>query len=147
MCGEHSWSAMMAPFSMGSSPHVRGAQPIRDVFADIHGIIPALRGAPPWCHPRRPSAGIIPACAGSTSSRSNPVSESRDHPRMCGEHVLGSRKPEAHEGSSPHVRGARSTSFGATAPRGIIPACAGSTEGFRLGACCGRDHPRMCGEH
>ena len=31
--------------------------------------------------------------------------------------------------------------------RGIIPAYAGNTEGFRLGACCGRDHPRVCGEH
>ena len=92
MCGEHSWSAMMAPFSMGSSPHVRGA-PVQHVDPD--GII-----------------GIIPACAGSTIKVEFHQSKGRDHPRMCGEHFDQGCDSDSDRGSSPHVRGA---------PRAAIP--------------------------
>ena len=50
----------------GSSPHVRGAQHV--VYG---GFV---------------SVGIIPACAGSTGTRSWIMSRAGDHPRMCGEH-------------------------------------------------------------
>ena len=71
--------------------------------------------------------GIIPACAGSTFVGLPRLSQRRDHPRMCGEHVL--------------FLGFVLLGIG------IIPACAGSTcivAAFRLAI---RDHPRMCGEH
>ena len=68
MCGEHFLLLSLFAFAAGSSPHVRGAH----VTAMVHHT----------------SAGIIPACAGSTASGSFVASFERDHPRMCGEHQL-----------------------------------------------------------
>ena len=127
MCGEHSWSAMMAPFSMGSSPHVRGA--LR--FLVDHGYAP----------------GIIPACAGSTIHQYVSELDGRDHPRMCGEHLPLSLITMATWGSSPHVRGARVGMASILSDCGIIPACAGSTWNARGNLRLTWDHPRMCGEH
>ena len=107
MCGEHSFPRACAPWSTGSSPHVRGA----------HGI-----------HPQNlPTLGIIPACAGSTLSVYTPVKLTRDHPRMCGEHSSGRHELCHGSGSSPHVRGALRHGQSACKSIGIIPACAGST--------------------
>ena len=107
MCGEHqlcerphvqqlgiipacagSTSRMASPavYSVGSSPHVRGA--LNAARAEIQ------------------ARGIIPACAGSTRPHSHATSQSRDHPRMCGEHSTSKLPPMIAQGSSPHVRGA-----------------------------------------
>ena len=107
MCGEHRGCAVRSSSWKGSSPHVRGAQDRR-----------ASR-------PARP--GIIPACAGSTSSTRLRVQPRRDHPRMCGEHPPMMPAIPLRLGSSPHVRGAPRGAEERTANRGIIPACAGST--------------------
>ena len=127
MCGEHkSWTIMVWACS-GSSPHVRGA------------------------HQRehRPDGGrgIIPACAGSTWVDGDALFLRWDHPRMCGEHGDVVEIVERPEGSSPHVRGARSTTACTSERRGIIPACAGSTCVQSTPPPVSRDHPRMCGEH
>ena len=66
MCGEHGTKCWRRRTAQGSSPHVRGARALL-TFVAI-------------------STGIIPACAGSTSSISSLTCGSRDHPRMCGEH-------------------------------------------------------------
>ncbi len=66
---------------------------------------------------------------------------------MCGEHTALGLQYDLLQGSSPHVRGARIRSREHRAGLGIIPACAGSTAGFRLRRRRCRDHPRMCGEH
>ena len=66
MCGEHRPYTSSPKYSLGSSPHVRGA----------HGH---------WSG-KLSHLGIIPACAGSTCCcRAQSVLE-WDHPRMCGEH-------------------------------------------------------------
>ena len=93
------------------------------------------------------TSGIIPACAGSTSCVMILRFGQRDHPRMCGEHLGAERTLSTDTGSSPHVRGARGESVQAVHASGIIPACAGSTNGTGTEAGAGRDHPRMCGEH
>ena len=92
---------------MGSSPHVRGA---RLDLIDL-GL----------------GSGIIPACTGSTTSKTTSRRRGRDHPRMYGEHFVRPSGMKFEEGSSPHVRGA--------------PA-----RRLQRGAGC-RDHPRMYGEH
>ncbi len=111
----------------GSSPHARGAR------------VEGLR--------RAPIPGIIPACAGSTSDTGYFHVTLRDHPRMRGEHVpiiVPSAKPM---GSSPHARGALEVELPTELMKGIIPACAGSTQtSTRLASSAG-DHPRMRGEH
>ena len=71
--------------------------------------------------------GIIPACAGSTKRFSTTEMPFRDHPRMCGEHVVERRSRRGFKGSSPHVRGAQVGEVAHGVHRGIIPACAGST--------------------
>ena len=71
----------------------------------------------------------------------------RDHPRMCGEHLVVSVTSLAIVGSSPHVRGAPPTALRIRCSSGIIPACAGSTRLCRSPRRFPRDHPRMCGEH
>ena len=127
MCGEHATVVYEVIALQGSSPHVRGARRSPAIY--------------------RRCAGIIPACAGSTVTPDSVTLVYRDHPRMCGEHPSMSMVLPLTEGSSPHVRGAPwSTSCGTT-PRGIIPACAGSTGYETARRKFERDHPRMCGEH
>ena len=127
MCGEHRNIIACICVSLGSSPHVRGAQK--------------------HCRHRRGVPGIIPACAGSTIRFYPECGGNGDHPRMCGEHSLSINHAGTPVGSSPHVRGAllrRHPGFGRL---GIIPACAGSTTCVSWREYWPRDHPRMCGEH
>ena len=92
MCGEHELGDFAAFLDQGSSPHVRGA-PTGDLLGVTIG-------------------GIIPACAGSTTPPAQDRHATRDHPRMCGEHIQRVLRRIAEQGSSPHVRGARSRSVG-----------------------------------
>ena len=66
MCGEHFVAKVFDSCWLGSSPHVRGAREVGRIGVRL--------------------AGIIPACAGSTSAASLSRPLFRDHPRMCGEH-------------------------------------------------------------
>ena len=66
---------------------------------------------------------------------------------MRGEHSPLRMVVSKYSGSSPHARGTRRGRPPQSAPRGIIPACAGNT---RPASGCWRtagDHPRMRGEH
>ena len=107
MRGEHSVSDVDMQGLVGSSPHARGARDNLRVVG--RGI------------------GIIPACAGSTSSSTGTESSRGDHPRMRGEHRPGRPQSARRPGSSPHARGARWTRSESSRATGIIPACAGST--------------------
>ena len=66
---------------------------------------------------------------------------------MCGEHETPGCFEGREPGSSPHVRGAPSSSTRYSSRHGIIPACAGSTSNSERAPAPTRDHPRMCGEH
>ena len=90
----------------GSSPHTRGAR---------------RRGAAR--HARR---RIIPAYAGSTTRRYQPLQRGPDHPRIRGEHRILPPDQTLPGGSSPHTRGAL---------RSLSPSPGGT------------DHPRIRGEH
>ena len=107
MRGEHATGRSAANLTTGSSPHARGAQGA--TLAEIK------------------RAGIIPACAGSTTSASTTGSTGWDHPRMRGEHLPPITHQSHLAGSSPHARGAHSRNFEILPASGIIPACAGST--------------------
>ena len=127
MCGEHFRVKVRVSKRPGSSPHVRGA---------LHGL-----------NNRLACRGIIPACAGSTPMLMPSKPNARDHPRMCGEHLLQVVQRQRRTGSSPHVRGARIVFDWTVYDPGIIPACAGSTQRNRDYCLLSGDHPRMCGEH
>ena len=127
VCGEHTSFTVPSSPMMGSSPRVRGA---------LHRVTTSF-----------PSDGIIPACAGSTSTVSQPAPGRWDHPRVCGEHHCRAPMRMVGAGSSPRVRGAPKNAVIREPDDGIIPACAGSTGTASNARARGRDHPRVCGEH
>ena len=127
MRGEHSGLAKAPPTPSGSSPHARGTH------AAFEKAIAAT--------------GIIPACAGNTSTCTSRGVMRGDHPRMRGEHYGDSDFVDELEGSSPHARGTHAAFEKAIAATGIIPACAGNTVPSYAGRSCSGDHPRMRGEH
>ncbi len=67
VCGEHLHDQWIAEKKPGSSPRVRGTLDLHD----CHGAV----------------QGIIPACAGNTLPFPVNTGVSRDHPRVCGEHL------------------------------------------------------------
>ena len=66
---------------------------------------------------------------------------------MRGEHMWSALAFLLGAGSSPHARGAHVKHGDRQSDRGIIPACAGSTELQGEIAEVREDHPRMRGEH
>mgnify|MGYP006995068615 CR=1 FL=1 len=90
---------------------------------------------------------LIPAYAGSTRNEPLPGHPRGAHPRLRGEHVVGSVEEAAFPGSSPLTRGALDAADALGTSVGLIPAYAGSTR-IRLGI--DSDvwaHPRLRGEH
>ena len=114
-----------------------------------------------------PQGGIIPADAGNTRHPLRGLRHGQDHPRGCGEHLIGQYGPIARLGSSPRMRGTQTSStrnwlayriIPADAGKllsctlsircsRIIPADAGNTNCQQPGATGNPDHPRGCGEH
>ena len=127
ICGEHFPQTRIDDFKQGSSPHMRGT-----------------RGG---TQRARIPVGIIPAYAGNTPSRPHISAQSRDHPRICGEHCEYAHKWGVRKGSSPHMRGTLDVITQIFLAKGIIPAYAGNTVRSAIHAFYPRDHPRICGEH
>ena len=111
---------------IGSSPRVRG------------------KGQKPLRH--RAGHGIIPAGAGKRRPRRPPRPSRRDHPRGCGEKLVGRVQQLLRQGSSPRVRGKVLGDGLAGGVAGIIPAGAGKRPYLTGGNGLGGDHPRGCGE-
>ena len=105
--GEHVDQVLAVPGDAGSSPHTRGA-PLR-CFGPLSG------------------SRIIPAYAGSTCGKPSATTSPPDHPRIRGEHMSTAESGSYCSGSSPHTRGA--------------PTSTASTLPWQ------RDHPRIRGEH
>ena len=106
-----------------------------------------MRGTPELRYKYEVNGGIIPACAGNTSTTRERRCRPRDHPRVCGEHSLAAYTITLNPGSSPRVRGTLESSCFRYFPTGIIPACAGNTISPESTSCWSWDHPRVCGEH
>ena len=147
-CAGSTPPGLVASALTGDHPRVRGEH--RSPPASMRrtrGSSPRARGAHPASGSADVVAGIIPACAGSTPRRAGRSVSWRDHPRVRGEHNSGPHVPGGTGGSSPRARGARSRARSVRSPRGIIPACAGSTAPDGARAQAGGDHPRVRGEH
>ena len=91
--------------------------------------------------------GITPAPAGSTGTHRFCLSQSRDHPRACGEHFNAQRFLLGGRGSPPRLRGALQHMEEILTRLRITPAPAGSTGSRRRLVPAVQDHPRACGEH
>ena len=72
--------------------------------------------------------GNIPAYAENTLSIVSAKDDSRDHPRVCGEHHEPVENTLLNAGSSPRMRGTHGNAATTVAPNGIIPAYAGNTD-------------------
>ena len=106
-CGEHSIPDHDPPAFRGSSPRVRGTH--SEGLEEVAG------------------ARFIPARAGNTRRRGSSAAGRPVHPRACGEHAASAAFAPPSTGSSPRVRGTRTT----RAPGRAVPTV----------------HPRACGEH
>ena len=126
-CGAHATETHGDTTKTGSSPRVRGSR------------LPCRRYE--W------SAGIIPAGAGLTTTWSEPIIQTGDHPRGCGAHDSTRRALRVQKGSSPRVRGSLDYTGMHIGDLGIIPAGAGLTEMVTIMYVAHRDHPRGCGAH
>ena len=132
----------------GDHPRIRGEHfPLILAVEPSEISSPHTRGALSRAWPRRRPGGIIPAYAGSTLFSLDAIHQTRDHPRIRGEHGRGPSRELSSRGSSPHTRGALA---GRAIPRlvyRIIPAYAGSTEDMICPITFQTDHPRIRGEH
>ena len=90
--------------------------------------------------------GITPACAGKRARPSPCRSQSRDHPRACGEKRVGSLASVGLSGSPPRVRGKACRCPPLDTNQRITPACAGKRKPPPDRHKNWGDHPRMCGE-
>ena len=86
-CGEHILLTNVLTGAWGSSPRMRGTR-------ELGG-------------PAAPGLGIIPAHAGNTRCKVVWETQSRDHPRACGEHYNLMFDMQTLMGSSPRMRGTR----------------------------------------
>ena len=91
--------------------------------------------------------GITPAGAGKTLQRLVRRVAERDHPRRCGENLLGLQQIRRHQGSPPQVRGKRHCNIGYDILPRITPAHAGKTVATATAHDNKWDHPRACGEN
>ena len=106
-----------------------------------------MRGTPSTVRAGSPTPGIIPAYAGNTRIQALPDDGRRDHPRVCGEHMMLRAPSVTSVGSSPRMRGTPlHVGFGEHVV-GIIPAYAGNTTRSAWRISNHGDHPRVCGEH
>ena len=69
------------------------------------------------------------------------------HPRVCGENGIEVAALGAKDGSSPRVRGKPDSRQARYQLTGLIPACAGKTEGPDRAREIVPAHPRVCGEN
>src|SRR5680860_1191821 len=88
----------------------------------LEGAPPRVRGRPP--SPFGPSSvkRSTPACAGTTRPRPRCRSSDTEHPRVCGDDAVTSRRILLATGAPPRVRGRRTTSGSGSHDSGSTPA-------------------------
>ena len=90
--------------------------------------------------------GITPAYAGKSVSYRNFLRLFLDHPRLCGEKLLESKRLTVQLGSPPPMRGKAMKSGEILFGGGITPAYAGKSLHGAVMIVLLWDHPRLCGE-
>ena len=121
---------------------VRHVEPVRGL-----GSSPLTRGKHVTKHLRSPRRGLIPAHAGKTWTGVLAWLRRRAHPRSRGENFRRACTSTSPSGSSPLTRGKLGAHDDSLRDRGLIPAHAGKTSGFRRFAGAWRAHPRSRGEN
>ena len=112
---------------------------------DIQGSSPHTRGLQGHSISRQTSSRIIPAHAGFTTGGGCSCRTRRDHPRTRGVYLWAHQADTLRRGSSPHTRGLLPPPVVGGGILRIIPAHAGFTQRYVLGAAESADHPRTRG--
>ena len=89
---------------------------------------------------------ITPAYAGKRKERTGSITQSMDHPRLCGEKRNCDMNRLLFRGSPPPMRGKAVTHGIITKVYGITPAYAGKRRCGQHSGLSLQDHPRLCGE-
>ena len=110
VCGEKSVFPWRSWFTLGSPPRVRG----KEHSTNSH----------------QPKHRITPACAGKSRRILEFLRVFRDHPRVCGEKLIASKRETLCTGSPPRVRGKAFIAEIRTRAVRITPACAGKSSGL-----------------
>ena len=127
-CAGNTSSSSSWCLAMTVHPRMRGEhQCLQSSDDPDSGSSPHARGTPKQHALNTLDYRFIPACAGNTRHRASTCRTSSVHPRMRGEHRIGSERVVPVVGSSPHARGTR-VGLGY---RHVLPPV----------------HPRMRGEH
>ena len=126
MCGEKGFSASSASRTSKSPPRVRGKGKEEGESAR--------------------EKRITPACAGKRTKTFCCRRRCWDHPRVCGEKWMASRRAQTRRGSPPRVRGKGAPGKDGAGMDRITPACAGKSRLERSPVRAIWDHPRVCGE-
>ena len=109
------------------------------------GSSPLARGLRACVNTTWPPAGIIPARAGFTPSRTRPGRWAQDHPRSRGVYPGSRHTDPDNPGSSPLARGLPPRPVRQLIGQRIIPARAGFTPSMRVRCPSTGDHPRSRG--
>ena len=132
--------------SNADHPRACGANcPLVGDRVQVVGSSPRVRGKQIRAAGHETGRRIIPARAGQTVWRSTRSRRPADHPRACGANLCWRAPMSAVRGSSPRVRGKRTTQVPHMQAARIIPARAGQTQYSRLFRRARPDHPRACG--
>ena len=134
---------------VSSSDHPRACGelcPVPKLRVRYFGSSPRMRGTHPEIRPHEETVRIIPAHAGNSHPARGTDAGRPDHPRACGELVVGPHVRQWGFGSSPRMRGTRLHCCGCKPCLRIIPAHAGNSSRALGCPSRGSDHPRACGE-
>ena len=146
-CAGKSFTSMKCFRAIQDHPRVCGEKTeIAYVVFLSEGSPPRVRGKAYRIKPHCVNARITPACAGKRSSVCKHGRTGKDHPRVCGEKIIGADKGLQNPGSPPRVRGKAGCSYAVVCSAGITPACAGKRRETIRHVFIIRDHPRVCGE-
>ena len=121
-------------------------EPLVSIPVQPQGSPPPMRGKEfLWIMPT-PVFRITPAYAGKRKERTGSITQSMDHPRLCGEKRNCDMNRLLFRGSPPPMRGKALYRIVKNCFNGITPAYAGKRASERRLRSCPQDHPRLCGE-
>ncbi len=114
---------------------------------DNIGTPPPARGPRAQAPSRAAAVRNTPACAGTTTSRSEPGPGPSEHPRLRGDHALCQSGRQNGDGTPPPARGPPPSRAVPRRPRRNTPACAGTTRPGKRSPSTTTEHPRLRGDH
>jgi len=113
----------------------------------VPGSPPRVRELPRTYTAKRKGSWITPACAGITFGYPRRAGTARDHPRVCGNYLIITRRLTGWLGSPPRVRELPYHCIKTQSCFRITPACAGITMHIHASKNVIKDHPRVCGNY